>query len=50
MTHRGATGADSRDGDGAGLMSSIPHELLAKNVLDLFGVTVRHSPNYASAL
>jgi glutamate synthase (NADPH/NADH) len=26
MTHRGATGADSRDGDGAGVMSGIPHE------------------------
>ncbi|KAG0138960.1 hypothetical protein CROQUDRAFT_667096 [Cronartium quercuum f. sp. fusiforme G11] len=26
MTHRGATGADTRDGDGAGLMCSIPHE------------------------
>ncbi|KAH9951960.1 NADPH-dependent glutamate synthase [Amylocystis lapponica] len=25
MTHRGATGADSRDGDGAGVMTSIPH-------------------------
>src|SRR5271168_4713654 len=25
MTHRGATGADSRDGDGAGVMSAIPH-------------------------
>lgn len=27
MTHRGATGADSRDGDGAGVMSGIPHLL-----------------------
>ena len=27
MTHRGAVGADSRDGDGAGVMTSIPHEL-----------------------
>lgn len=25
MTHRGATGADSRDGDGAGVMTGIPH-------------------------
>ena len=25
MTHRGATGADSRDGDGAGVMTAIPH-------------------------
>ncbi len=40
MTHRGATGADSRDGDGAGLMSAIPHELLTKEVASQFGVTV----------
>ncbi|KAG9302670.1 hypothetical protein G9A89_007374 [Geosiphon pyriformis] len=26
MTHRGAVGADARDGDGAGVMTSIPHE------------------------
>ncbi|THG99219.1 hypothetical protein EW026_g3099 [Hermanssonia centrifuga] len=25
MTHRGAVGADSRDGDGAGVMTGIPH-------------------------
>ncbi|KAL1914692.1 uncharacterized protein VTP21DRAFT_8103 [Calcarisporiella thermophila] len=25
MTHRGATGADQRDGDGAGVMTGIPH-------------------------
>lgn len=25
MTHRGATGADSRDGDGAGVMTGLPH-------------------------
>ncbi|CAG8526130.1 4615_t:CDS:10 [Ambispora gerdemannii] len=27
MTHRGAVGADARDGDGAGVMTGIPHEL-----------------------
>ncbi|CAB5174495.1 glutamate synthase [NADH] [Rhizophagus irregularis] len=26
MTHRGAVGADARDGDGAGIMTGIPHE------------------------
>src|SRR5215471_6943007 len=30
MTHRGATGADSRDGDGAGVMTAIPHKLLKR--------------------
>jgi len=32
MTHRGATGADSRDGDGAGAMTGIPHELFKREV------------------
>ncbi|KAF9532316.1 NADPH-dependent glutamate synthase [Crepidotus variabilis] len=30
MTHRGATGADSRDGDGAGVMTAIPHMLFKR--------------------
>ncbi|KAJ2384667.1 glutamate synthase [NADH], partial [Coemansia sp. RSA 2611] len=30
MTHRGATGADERDGDGAGVMSAMPHKFMAK--------------------
>ncbi len=30
MTHRGATGADSRDGDGAGVMTAIPHEFFKR--------------------
>lgn len=28
MTHRGAVGADTRDGDGAGVMTSIPHKFM----------------------
>jgi len=32
MTHRGATGADSRDGDGAGVMTGIPHKFLKREV------------------
>jgi glutamate synthase (NADPH/NADH) len=36
MTHRGATGADSRDGDGAGVMTAIPHLLFKRETeLDL---------------
>ncbi|ESZ92058.1 glutamate synthase [Sclerotinia borealis F-4128] len=31
MTHRGAVGSDSRDGDGAGVMTSIPHKFFIKN-------------------
>ena len=30
MTHRGAVGADARDGDGAGVMTSIPHQLFKR--------------------
>lgn len=31
MTHRGAVGSDVRDGDGAGVMTSIPHRFFIKN-------------------
>ena len=30
MTHRGAVGSDARDGDGAGVMTSIPHKFMVK--------------------
>lgn len=30
MAHRGATGADSRDGDGAGVMTAIPHQFFKR--------------------
>ncbi|KAG7821844.1 hypothetical protein KL928_000319 [Ogataea angusta] len=30
MTHRGAVGSDARDGDGAGVMTSIPHKFMAR--------------------
>ncbi|KAJ1916182.1 glutamate synthase [NADH] [Tieghemiomyces parasiticus] len=30
MTHRGATGADVRDGDGAGVMTALPHDLFVR--------------------
>jgi glutamate synthase (NADH) len=30
MTHRGAVGADARDGDGAGVMTSIPHRFFQR--------------------
>ena len=31
MTHRGAVGSDARDGDGAGVMTSLPHKFFIKN-------------------
>ncbi|KAJ2802811.1 glutamate synthase [NADH] [Coemansia guatemalensis] len=30
MSHRGATGADERDGDGAGVMAAMPHKFMVK--------------------
>lgn len=30
MTHRGAVGSDARDGDGAGVMTSLPHKFFVK--------------------
>lgn len=30
MTHRGAVGSDARDGDGAGVMTSIPHKFMQR--------------------
>jgi glutamate synthase (NADPH/NADH) len=47
MTHRGATGADIRDGDGGGLMTSIPHELLTKEAQTLFAVQLPPVGEYA---
>ena len=38
MTHRGAVGSDARDGDGAGVMTSIPHKFFIKNFAREVGV------------
>ena len=32
LEHRGATGADSRTGDGAGMLLQMPHEFFRANV------------------
>ncbi|KXS20657.1 glutamate synthase [Gonapodya prolifera JEL478] len=46
MTHRGAVGADARDGDGAGVMSGIPHDFFATHVKKQ-GVTLPPPGQYA---
>ncbi|MBW0488414.1 hypothetical protein O181_028129 [Austropuccinia psidii MF-1] len=46
MTHRGATGADIRDGDGAGIMSAIPHELISRDAT-LLGINLPQKGHYA---
>jgi glutamate synthase (NADH) len=47
MTHRGATGADSRDGDGAGVMTAIPHKLLKREAETDIGCTLPDPGEYA---
>ena len=47
MTHRGATGANPKDGDGAGVMSSIPHEFFSEIAQKEFGVKLPAVGRYA---
>ncbi|KAJ7184267.1 NADPH-dependent glutamate synthase [Mycena filopes] len=48
MTHRGATGADSRDGDGAGVMTALPHAFFKREVERDIGSTLPEIGEYAS--
>ena len=45
MKHRGAEGADSKTGDGAGIMVQIPHEFIL-----LQGIPVPEKGNYGTGL
>jgi glutamate synthase (NADPH/NADH) len=47
MTHRGAVGSDARDGDGAGVMTSIPHKFFVKNFAREEGVELPPLGQYA---
>lgn len=47
MTHRGATGADSRDGDGAGVMTAIPHTFLKREAEAELGCVLPDPGEYA---
>jgi len=47
MTHRGATGADSRDGDGAGVMTGIPHDFFVREAERDIGCTLPQPGQYA---
>ncbi|KAG6891336.1 glutamate synthase [NADH] [Termitomyces sp. T32_za158] len=47
MTHRGATGADSRDGDGAGVMTAIPHQFFKREAERDIGCTLPEPGEYA---
>ncbi|KAJ9268019.1 hypothetical protein DTO195F2_353 [Paecilomyces variotii] len=48
MTHRGAVGSDARDGDGAGVMTSIPHKFFVKNFARDAGVELPPLGQYAA--
>ncbi|GAA5803630.1 hypothetical protein EDC94DRAFT_562696 [Helicostylum pulchrum] len=47
MTHRGASGADIRDGDGAGVMSGIPHQFFVNETSRELGITLPEEGQYA---
>lgn len=47
MTHRGATGADSRDGDGAGVMTGIPHRFFQREAERDIGCELPEPGRYA---
>ncbi|RIB13583.1 nucleophile aminohydrolase [Gigaspora rosea] len=46
MTHRGAVGSDARDGDGAGVMTGIPHEFFHQETTRL-GIHLPPQGQYA---
>ena len=48
MTHRGAVGSDARDGDGAGVMTSIPHSFFLKNFEREQGIKLPKQGQYAA--
>ncbi|WWC86714.1 uncharacterized protein L201_001592 [Kwoniella dendrophila CBS 6074] len=47
MTHRGATGADARDGDGAGVMTGIPHDFFVRESAHSFSAKLPSEGHYA---
>ncbi|KAF8654066.1 hypothetical protein AX16_003599 [Volvariella volvacea WC 439] len=47
MTHRGAVGADSRDGDGAGVMTAIPHDFFKREAERDIGCILPSPGEYA---
>ncbi|ODV96215.1 hypothetical protein PACTADRAFT_33393 [Pachysolen tannophilus NRRL Y-2460] len=47
MTHRGAVGSDARDGDGAGVMTSIPHKFMQREFEYLCKIQIPMLGQYA---
>jgi glutamate synthase (NADPH/NADH) len=48
MTHRGAVGSDARDGDGAGVMTSVPHKFFVKNFAREVNIELPPQGQYAA--
>jgi glutamate synthase domain-containing protein 1 len=40
MDHRGGCGCEANTGDGAGILTNIPHEFFAKEIKKLFNIDV----------
>jgi glutamate synthase (NADPH/NADH) large chain len=50
MDHRGARGAETNTGDGAGILTALPHEFLAKIAKREFGVELPAPGKYAAGV
>ncbi|CAH1799875.1 unnamed protein product [Owenia fusiformis] len=50
MQHRGACGCDNDTGDGAGVMTAIPHELYAKFLRDKYELELPAPGSYATGI
>ncbi len=50
MDHRGARGAEPNTGDGAGMLTALPHEFLAKVAKQEFGVTLPAPGHFAAGI
>ena len=48
MSHRGATGAEVDSGDGAGILTALPHELLTRVAADELGVVLPEPGRFAA--
>jgi glutamate synthase (NADPH) large chain len=50
MDHRGARGAEPNTGDGAGMLTALPHEFLAKVAKQAFGATLPAPGRFAAGI
>ncbi|MDX1561930.1 MAG: hypothetical protein R3305_03345, partial [Gammaproteobacteria bacterium] len=48
MDHRGARGAEPNTGDGAGILTALPHEFLAKCAKESFGIDLPEPGRFAA--